>query len=159
MNGDGTPKFDLLPIRENFEDYVERGKLNIIDWINLTDQFYKIGKIFEDIKVAAGDGVAVAVLQKEEQQTLGRGKGFTRDLSDLYLTIDPLGEYQSRLTVGKVKDAKGWVTNRSWGFKIIDGGANLGGIREIKKCRNCWGKGYTNRGSCEDCLGTGWIDK
>jgi hypothetical protein len=107
-----NPKFDLLPVRSDFEDYVRPGYLNIIDWINITDQFYKIGKVLEDIKTGIGKGLAVVVLQKEEEATLGRGKGFTRDLADLYLTIDPFGDWESRLTVGKVKDSKSAVTGK-----------------------------------------------
>ena len=79
MDGSGNDKFSLLPIRNNFEDYIEQGKLNIIDWINLTDCFYKIGQILEDIKVGLGGGLAVVVLQKEEGAELARGRGFTRD--------------------------------------------------------------------------------
>lgn len=158
MDGDGNAKFELLPIRENFEDYIQAGKLNMIDWINLTDQFYKIGKILEDGKVAVGDGLLVAVLQKGEGVDLARGKDFTKDLADLYITIDFYGETESRLTVGKVKEPKARITGRSWAFRIVDSGANLHNIREIRKCYACWGRGYTKQGRCDKCIGKGYIE-
>ncbi len=160
---DGSSPFVLLPIREHFEDYIEPGAINIMDWINLTDQFYKIGQIFEDIKVGVGDGIAVAVLQKEEQAELARGKGFTRDLADVYFTIDPFGDWESRLTVGKVKDPKKRVTGRSWAFKIVDGGANLHDIREVVRCNVCYGKKWKRSGNtsipCDACDRKGFINK
>jgi len=162
LNGEGEPKFTLLPIRANFEDYIEPDKINIIDWINLTTEFYRIGQIIEDIKAGLGDGLAIIVLQKEEEAEMARGKGFTRDLADVYFTIDPFGDWQSRLTVGKVKDYKKRITGRMWGFSIVDGGANLHNIREIKKCPDCRGKGYIRFGQgykpCEGCEGLKYLD-
>jgi len=158
INGDGQPKFDLLPVRENFEDYIVPGKVNIIDWINLTDQFYRIGGILEEIKAAVGDGIAIVVLQKEENSELGRGKGFTRDLADFYFSIDPFGDWQGRLTVGKVKAPKKRVTGRMWAFRMVDSGANLHDIRELVKCPKCWGKGWKNNVPCDTCGKMGYID-
>lgn len=158
MDGNNQPKFDLLPVREDFEDYVQPGKVNIIDWINLTDQFYKIGKVFEDIKEAVGQGVVVAVLMKEEGADLARGKGFTKDLTDVYIVIDPYGEGESRLSFIKVKEPTGKVYNRHWAFGLVGGGANFHNIREIKKCYACYGRGYTKQGECSLCFGKGYTE-
>jgi hypothetical protein len=166
FNGSGESKFELLPVRSDFEDYVKPDCLNIIDWINLTDQFYQIGKIIEDVKAALGRGLAIVVLQKEEEAKLARGRGFTRDLADVYLTIDPYGDkasvskWESRLEVGKVKDKKKMIEGRTWAFHFIDGGSNLHNIRELSRCRKCWTKGYIQKvGRCPECEGKGYIDK
>ncbi len=158
FNGKGEARFDLLPIREDHEDYVRSGYLNIVDWINLTDNFFKIGAILENIKANIGDGVAIVVLQKDEDKDLSRGKGFTRDLVDLYLTIDPYGENESRLTVGKVKDPKSFF-DRLWAFEIVDYGANFRNIRPLKKCPKCYTKGWVSGRPCEECNKKGYIDK
>ena len=158
VDGNNNDKFLLLPVRNNFEDYIEKGKINIIDWINLTDNFWKIGQILEDSKVSVGDGIVIAVLQKEEGADLARGKGFTRDMADVYFKIDPYGQFESRLTIDKVKDPQKPVMGRTWAFKIIDRGANLSEIREIEKCRKCWGKGYTKIGPCQSCHERGYLD-
>jgi len=160
-DGEDEDKFLLLPVRKDYEDYIEGGKLTIIDWINLTDNFYKIGQVLEDIKTATGQGVSVAVLQKEEGADLGRGKGFTRDMADVYFNIDPLGKLESRLTVGKVKDPKRPIEGRMWAFRIVDRGANLSDIREIEKCHICWGKMWKKYGNSSvpcDCK-TGYVNK
>lgn len=163
VSENGEDKFLLLPVRDNFEDYIEAGKINIVDWINLRENVYRIGGIFEDMKAQVGDGVIVAVLQKDEDRDLARGRGYTRDMADVYLKIDPHGKDESRLTVDKVKDPKKPITGRMWAFKIIDYGANLANIREIVKCHTCWGKGWKKQGNssipCDMCGKMGYIDK
>ena len=52
FNGSSEPKFQLLPVRADFDSYVEKGKLNIIDWINMPENPYLIGKVLEDIKAS-----------------------------------------------------------------------------------------------------------
>jgi hypothetical protein len=156
---DGKPKFDLLPVFDNYEDYIQSGKINMIDWINLEgDRLYMIGKVLESIKRKHGDGISVVAIQKEEQSTLGRGKGFTRDLADVYITIDLYGDYESRLTLGKVKDSKCKAMGRTWGFEIVDNGAKLFNIRELRKCPVCYGKSITNFTNCERCGKKGYVD-
>lgn len=154
----GEPKFQLLPVRSDFDSYVEKGKLNIIDWINMPENPYLIGRVLEDIKANLGDGVAIVVVQKSRTSELGVGGQFTEHFADLYLTIDPYADWQSRVTVGKVKDAKGRATGRGWAFKIEDSGANLADIHEITRCPNCYGKGSTQKGRCNDCDGVGWVE-
>lgn len=158
---EGKPKFDMLPVREHYEDYIDnKHDIYLIDWINLTDNFYEIGKIMDDLHATLGQGIAVVVLQKSEDVKLARGKDFTRDLASFYVTIDVLGSWQSRLTVVKAKSPKGTILDgRMWGYDIISGGSRLHNIREIQKCKYCWGKGSTARGECEHCEGRGYIDK
>lgn len=158
-NADGSLKFTILPVKEDYETWVEPGKINFVDWINLGEDFYKVGKILESMKTAAGNGVVVAVLQKNEDRKLGRGGSPTIDLADFYISLDPMGSYQRRLTVIKAKAQKGFVDGRMWGFEVVNGGTQFHNIREIKKCNKCWAKGYTTRGECENCLGVGYIDK
>jgi len=158
-DSNGKLKFTIMPVKEDYDTWVEPGKINFIDWINLGEDFYKIGKIIESAKTAVGNGVLVAVLQKNEDRKLGRGGAPTIDLADFYISIDPMGSYQRRLTVIKAKAQKGFVDGRMWGFEVVNGGTQLHNIREIKKCNKCWAKGYTTRGECEECMGVGYIDK
>lgn len=159
----GNDKFELLPVREDFEEHVRDGKVNIIDWINISSgEHYLISGMLERIKHGAGGGIAIAVIQKEESRELGRGAGYTRDFADVYLTIDKYGDFESRLTVGKVKESKGSIIGRSWAFRITEG-VKLHDIREIAKCRVCYGKGWKKSGNtsipCDDCNKTGYVDK
>lgn len=157
---EGKPKFDMLPVREHYEDYIDgEHDIYLIDWINLTDNFYLIGKIIDDIHANLGQAIAVVVLQKSEEAKLPRGRDFPRDLASLLFTIDIYGSWQSRLTVVKAKSPKGTTLDgRMWKFDIVEGGSRLHAISEIKKCRYCWAKGYTARGECDNCGGKGYVE-
>ncbi len=159
----GNDKFELLPVREDFEEHVRDGKVNIIDWINISSgEHYLISGMLERIKHGVGNGIAIVVIQKEESRELGRGAGYTRDFADVYLTIDKHGEFESRLTVGKVKESRGSIVGRSWAFRISEG-VKLHDIREIVKCPTCYGKGWVKSGQssapCSGCLKRGYVDR
>ena len=159
LNENGESKFELWPIRDNFEDYVQKDKINLIDWVNLDDEFWKIGHITEEIKDAVGGGVAIVVLQKSRSKEQAVGGDFSERMADAYLTVDPYGNWESRLTIGRVKAPKCHATGRSWAFKIVDGGANLHEIREVERCWKCHGKGYALHGECPECAGKGYRTK
>ena len=159
-DSEGNLKFILLPVNTGYEDYIEKDKINIIDWLNIPQGqgFYEIAPIMKAIKDRLGKGLAVVVEQKTRGKEFADGGEFSERFADIYLTIDPFGENESRLTVGKVKEPKERVSGRSWAFSIVDYGANLHRIREVKKCFKCWGHGYTKMGKCDSCLGKGYID-
>jgi len=163
LNDDGTFGFSLLPVGSDYEDYVEPDCLNIIDWISLNGEYYLIDGVMKKIKDRVGNGVAVVVLQKNKDAEFGEGGERTQRYADVELRIDSLGENESMLTIGKVKSPKGRATGRTWAFSITDYGANFSDIREIVKCRNCWGKGWKKQGTtsipCNFCSKTGYINK
>ena len=157
-NGTGESKFTLLPVKEDFDEYIVEGALNIIDWVNLTDKFWEISRIIEGIKGRLGGGLGVVVLQKGEGKEKPRGSDFADDFADVALKIDAYGRFESRLTVGKVKDSRGPVTGKMWAFGITDNGANLTHIREVRKCYPCWGSGRKHGSECPECYGFGYVD-
>jgi hypothetical protein len=153
IGDDGKPKFELIERYENWQDIIRPNNINIIDWINLGDAFYQIGKIIEGIKSKLQDGIAIIVVQKADGKALGMGGGFSQHLASLYLAID-----FGRLTVVKAKEWQDFDPNgKMYGFKINDG-TKFSNIREVAKCRACGGNGRTNRGECEGCEGTGYIE-
>jgi len=160
---DGKPLFQLLPIGADFEDYIEADHLNFIDWISLPGEYYLIDRVMKAIKDRVGNGVAVPVLQKNQGQEFAEGGQRSERYADVVLKIDPYGEGESMLTLGKVKAPKGKATGRMWAFSIVDFGANLLNIREIVKCRKCWGKGYVRSGQnsirCDSCQGKKYINR
>ena len=154
LNPDGTPKFELIERREGWKDIIRPDNINIIDWINLSDKFYEIGKIIEDIQARLHRGIVMIALQKDEHKTRGLGGGFSEHLSSLYLSID-----YERLTIVKAKEWTEWNPNgKMYGFKIVDGGTKFHNIRLIRKCKTCWGSGHSKGGQCEHCGGTGYVD-
>lgn len=157
------PRFTLLPVGSDYEDYVIPGYLNVVDWISLPGEYYLIDRVMKAIKDRVGGGVGVLVLQKNKDAEFGEGGERTQRYADVELRIDAFGENESLLTIGKVKAPKGKATGRTWAFSIVDYGANLHNIREVVKCRKCWGRGYIRSGQnnvrCDLCFGKKFIEK
>lgn len=160
----GKPRFDILPVGADYEEYIRTNAINVIDWITLPGEYYLIDSVLKSQKDRVGNGVLVPVLQKKKNVEDPEGGERARRHCDVELRIDAFGKNESLLTIGKVKAPKGKSpTGRMWGFDIVDYGANLANIREVVKCTNCWGKGYTGSGDhykrCQSCEGRKYIDK
>ena len=160
----GKPRFKLLPVEHDYEDYVEKDGLTVIDWISLPGEYYLIDTVMKTIKNGVGRGLVIPVLQKNKGAEFAEGGQRSERYADLVLKIDRFGEHESILTIGKVKAAKGKSpTGRVWAFTITDYGANLQYIREVIKCPKCWARGYIKDGQeakrCPVCEGKKYIDK
>lgn len=152
LKEDGTPKFKLIERHEGWKDIIEPDSINIIDWINLGDNFYQIGKIIEGIQEKLRNGIVVVSLQKGDDRDLAIGGQYTEHLSSVYLTVD-----FERITVRKIKEWKDWNPNKSiFGFQLVDGGTKFSNIRPIKKCPKCWAV-KPKCDTCDNC-NKGWID-
>jgi len=154
VNEDGNSKFDLIWRNKDWKHVIQPDDINIIDWINMGDNFYQIGTIIEGIKEKLDKGICVIALQKDPSKELGTGGQWSEHLASLYMTID-----FGRLTV---KKAKKWrkvnPNNKSFGFDIIDYGTHFHRIREVKRCYKCYGTGKYKGSECEECHGLGHID-
>lgn len=101
---DGSPKFTLVQQDENWQDVIQPNAINIIDWIRLDDDLYKIRGILGSIVDRLDRGIALAVLQKRTYKLVGEGGEGTKDFASVYLTIRYDKAEQSRvLKVDKVK--------------------------------------------------------
>ncbi|KKK74373.1 hypothetical protein LCGC14_2884430 [marine sediment metagenome] len=157
---DGKDRFELLPVYEDYAEHVVRNRINIIDWINLPGEYYMISPVMEGIKRAIGNGIGVIVLQKNEGTDYGRGGSPSRDFADVELLIDRHTDYESRITVGKVKESTGRVAGRSWAFGMEVQGTHIINIREVVKCFECHGFKYIKgKGKCPSCNAIGWFNK
>lgn len=155
------PKFDLLPVDSDYEDYVVPGALNIIDWISLPGEYFMIDDLTKKIKRMAGDGVIVAVTQKNRASEFSEGGERAERYVDVHLKLDPYGESESLLTIGKVKATKQGqkASGRHWAFRVVHAGANLADIREVVKCHICNGRGQVAGYPCTICKGRKYVDK
>ncbi len=154
LKEDGSPKFDLVDRREGWKDIIKPDYINIIDWIDLGDNFYQIGKVIEGIQGKLKNGIAVIALQKAPGKGLGLGGSFSLALCTLYLTID-----FERLTVVKAKEWNSSNPNNTmYAFRIVDGGTKFHDIRRVKPCYSCRGSGAGKEGKCPTCLGTGYTE-
>lgn len=155
VNDNGSDKFELIWREKDFKDVLDPDAINIIDWFNIYDNFYRIGELFDGMKSVLNKGVLVVAIQKDPFKGLGVGGMWAEHKSSLYMTMD-----FGRLTVLK---AKKWYeenpNHQSWGFNVVDEGTHLDNIRPLIKCSTCGGSGKYRGGECYDCHGTGFVDK
>jgi len=153
MNGNG-PKFNLVYRTRDWKDVIQPDDINIIDWLNIGDNFYQIGQVIEGIKEKLNKGIVLIAIQKDPQKEYGLGGMFSEHLASLYLSID-----FSRLTVKKAKKWHNINPNGTmWGFDIVNSGTHFHRIHEVKKCPRCFGTGRSRGSECEDCKGRGFAD-
>jgi hypothetical protein len=154
LTAQGNPKFELIERREAWKDIIRPNNINIIDWINLDDNFYKMGSIIDGIQSKLKDGIAVIAIQKAEGKGLGLGGGFSEHLASLYLSID-----FERITVRKCKEWSYKNPNGEiYAFKITNSGTKFEDIHKVKSCAKCYGTGKTRTGDCDICSGKGYIE-
>jgi len=102
----------------NFADVIKPNDVNIIDFLEITDEFYKVGGMIKEIYDKLKKGVALIALQKNKGVDLGLGGARSIEKARLYLSIEH----------GKIKIVKGknWATehnpnNMEWKFKLLQG--------------------------------------
>jgi len=162
VNDEGYDKFVLLPVREDYAEHIYRDRINVIDWINLDgDRSYDISKVLESIKAAVGRGVGIAVTQKGEGTVNARGGQFVRDFSDVEILLDGYGDYDDDvlLTVKGCKEKTSPIVGRTYAYRLVNQGTEIWDFREVKKCPQCRGTGYTRGGTCDGCSGRKFVDK
>lgn len=95
-------KFKFFERGGQFADVIKPNEINIIDFLDVTDEFWKVGGLIKDIFDKLEDGICLIALQKNPDKVYGRGGALSIEKARLYLTIDP----------GKVKivKAKNWRT-------------------------------------------------
>jgi hypothetical protein len=102
-----------------FADVIVPDALNIIDYLEVTKDFYEIGGDIKDIFDRLNKGIAIIALQKKTGTDFGRGGEFTLEKPRLYLSMEN----------GAIKIVKGknWSNpeinpnNMTWKFKLVNG--------------------------------------
>lgn len=120
-------KFQIYNRSHDFHDLItEEKRIFIIDFLEVHDNFFEIGKPIKQIWDKLKDGIAIIAIQMKSGGTIGRGGDFSKEKARLYLTMDYVPEF--RCTKIRIEEAKspgaafkdglrGW--NRK--IKIIDG--------------------------------------
>jgi len=102
-----------------FADVIKPDKINIIDYLEVTDNFYMVADELNEIFTTLTTGIAIVALQKKIGARLGRGAEFSLEKPRLYLSLD-----NNRLTIEK---GKNWAqpgvnpNGKKWTFKLVDG--------------------------------------
>lgn len=117
-------KFKAIERSSNFADVVEPDALNIIDFMEVYDDFWKIGGWIRDVHEKLKSGVAIIAIQKKSsttqtKQRYGRGGELSLEKPRLYLAMD-----RGKIEIVKAKiwreherNPNGLVRN----FKLIGG--------------------------------------
>ncbi len=99
-------KFEALERAEDFEDVIVPDCINVVDYLEMTDELYRVNEHLTAISRRIGSGLAVVALQKKEGVRLGRGQEFGLEKPKLYLSMD-----RGRLSI---------VKGKSWADPDID---------------------------------------
>ncbi len=102
-----------------FEDVIRPNGINVIDYLEITDNFYLVAGEIKAIWEKLNKGIALICLQKKRGAELGRGAEMSLEKPRLYLAMD------SGLL--KVVKAKNWVDSTknpnglAWSFRLVQG--------------------------------------
>jgi len=139
---DGMPKFVLAEQSEHWQDVIQPDAINIVDWIYLSDEMWKVRDIMKSIIANLNKGIAIVVLQKRTYKQVGEGGEGTKDLASVYFTIRNDKELKHPvLKVEKVKTPGTGIDEeahtilnpnyREWGFKIVGNGSKFHDITSL----------------------------
>ncbi|MCL2282304.1 MAG: hypothetical protein FWC26_03200 [Fibromonadales bacterium] len=149
----GESRFHLYDMLElpDWKYAIHPDRLNIIDWVSLDGDFYKIREVMKGIRKRLDKGVAVIAMQKKSGTDLAEGGVYTEHLASVYFSME-----WGILKIRKIKEPlHGFKPQgKIYGFDLDDG-ANYTDIREVKKCTssNC------NKSKSCVCKGKGYVDK
>ncbi|MCK9276319.1 MAG: bifunctional DNA primase/polymerase [Syntrophales bacterium] len=96
----------------NFADVIKPNAINVIDFLEVYDEFYKIGGLIKEIYDKLNNGIAVIAIQKNKGADYGLGGGRGLEKARLYLTMEP-GK-------ARIVKAKNWKTFENPNGMIID---------------------------------------
>jgi len=119
-------KFKAYNRCANFDDVIKPDDVNIIDFLEIHDEFWKVGGMMRDIYEKLDKGIAIIALQKAKGASAGRGGHATLEKPRLYLNMEP-----GKITVEKGKNWRYQTVNpngMSCTFKLVQG------CKFIKEC-------------------------
>ena len=105
---------------ENFQDVIKIGPrdLNLIDYMEIHSDFYRVSEYLAKIHQKLGQGVCVIALQKDPHKEDGRGGSFTHEKPILSLALD-YGKATIRKFKGEFKGEN--PRGKEYRFKILNG--------------------------------------
>ena len=72
----------------NFADVIRPDDVNIIDFLEIHDEFWKVGALMKEMYEKLVKGIAIIALQKKRGSDTGKGGDVTREKPRLYLTME-----------------------------------------------------------------------
>lgn len=121
--------FRLFSRSTNFADVIAPDCLNVVDYLEMTGDFWEVNKHLTDICNKIGSGLAVVCIQKKKDAIFARGGEFSAEKARLYVALD---EAEGR-NCAKALIVKG----KSWAVK----GYNPNKLEATFEIENGWIKG------------------
>ncbi len=113
----------FLERSDEFADVIGSDHINIIDYFEINDSFWKIGEDFKRIYCKLEKGIAIIAIQKHPEKDEGSGGRFSKEKPRLYLSLNEIGDY-NELKIVKGKNWRDQDVNPNGlikDFKIRDG--------------------------------------
>jgi hypothetical protein len=109
----GEWHFKAYPRTKNFEDVIFPDSVNVIDYLLVGDEFWKVGTMLDDIYRKLNKGIAYVNIQKNSLSEVGRGGEFGLERPQLYVTLSPdpdMEEHPDNVQpcIAKVLKSKAW---------------------------------------------------
>lgn len=127
-------RFILAENQGNYEDIIQPEKINIIDWLRVEDEFWKVATIIKEIKQSLTTGLAIIAIQKGFGEL---GMGGVHSLFDaaLYVTMDWDDKQNcNTLCVIKAKECKKqYLDAKKYTFTIGANGTKFFDIKMLGK--------------------------
>lgn len=118
-------RFKAYERGSNFGDVVKPGTISLIDYMELGEDIYRVGRFLQEIHAKLnGTGLAVVAIQKGRKYEVGRGGDFGLEKPRLYITMSRTEDLSGGIV--KVVKAKNWKTlsnpnGKIQHFTIADG--------------------------------------
>jgi hypothetical protein len=112
-------KMNFYERSENFADVIRPDDINIVDFLQLHEDFWKVGGLINEIHKRLNRGVAFIALQKNPGADHGLGGARSIEKARLYLTMEP-----GKCIIRKAKNYRDKSCNPngfSMKFKIVGG--------------------------------------
>jgi hypothetical protein len=110
-------KFTPVARASNWEDLITaEKKIFIIDYLDITDDLWKIGSIIKGIHEKLKDGICIIAIQRNAGATLGRGGSFSLEKARLYINLDY--DYDEKCNHAKIHDCKAWRDRSPRGMSL-----------------------------------------
>ena len=127
-------RFILAENQGNYEDLMQNGKINIVDWLRVEDEFWKVATIIREMKQSNTEGITIVAIQKGFGEL---GMGGVHSLFDaaLYVTMDWNDkENCNTLQVIKAKECKKqYLDAKKYTFTIGGNGTKFYDIKMLGK--------------------------
>jgi hypothetical protein len=98
---------------QNFADVIAPDDINIIDYLEIHDDFYLVGQLIKDIFDQLNKGIALIAIQKPSGRATALGGERSLDKARLYIALDrpdPKSddEYEREKNMARIVKAKNW---------------------------------------------------